>query len=64
MEKKKIKILCFGDSNTWGYVPLSGERYSSDVRWTGVLQEELGQGYLVVEDGVNGRSTDVDDPRP
>jgi len=64
MNKNKIKILCYGDSNTWGYVPLLSERYSSDVRWTGVLQNELGQDYLIIEDGLNGRTTDVDDPRP
>lgn len=64
MNSKQIKILCYGDSNTWGYVPLSGERYPSDVRWAGVLQNELGQDFLIIEDGLNGRSTDVDDPRP
>jgi len=64
MNKKKIEILCYGDSNTWGYVPLSGDRYPKDVRWTGVLQNELGEDCLIIEDGVKGRSTDIDDPRP
>ena len=31
-------ILCFGDSNTWGYDPVTGSRYAYDVRWTGRLQ--------------------------
>ncbi len=33
------RILCLGDSNTWGYDPRSylGSRYPADVRWTGLL---------------------------
>jgi hypothetical protein len=33
-------ILCYGDSNTWGYIPSSGavKRYSREIRWTGRLQ--------------------------
>ena len=50
-------ILCFGDSNTWGYSPLDGSRYSHDVRWTGVLQRLLGSDYRVIEEGLNGRTT-------
>ncbi len=49
-------ILCFGDSNTWGYVPLAAHRYPIDVRWTGVLQDELGEGFRVIEEGLNGRT--------
>jgi lysophospholipase L1-like esterase len=49
-------ILCFGDSNTWGYSPLDGARYSHDVRWTGVLQKSLGSDYRVIEEGLNGRT--------
>lgn len=26
-------ILCFGDSNTWGYDPVTKERYPSEMRW-------------------------------
>jgi len=55
-------ILCYGDSNTWGYNPESGERFAADVRWTGVLREELGDGYNVIEEGLNGRTTVWDDP--
>lgn len=50
-------ILCFGDSNTYGYIPGSGERYPRDVRWPGRLQKLLGEGYYVVEEGLNGRTT-------
>lgn len=53
----KKRILCFGDSNTWGYIPGSGERYTEEVRWTGVLAAELGSSYCVVEEGLSGRTT-------
>jgi lysophospholipase L1-like esterase len=56
------EILCFGDSNTWGYVPGKGERFPRDVRWPGVLRRELGDGVLVLEEGQNGRTTVWDDP--
>jgi len=49
-------VLCFGDSNTWGYSPLDGSRHPHDVRWTGVLQRLLGSDYLVIEEGLNGRT--------
>ena len=55
-------ILCYGDSNTWGYEPATKERYSRAERWTGILQRELGADYYVVEEGLNGRTTVWDDP--
>ncbi len=54
-------IVCYGDSNTWGYDPVSQTRFPSDVRWTGVLSASLGAGYKVIEEGLNGRTTNVDD---
>ncbi len=51
-----VTLLCFGDSNTWGYNPATWERYPLDIRWTGVLQNELGESYRVIEDGQNGRT--------
>lgn len=56
------QILCYGDSNTWGYVPVSGERYPRPVRWTGVMAERLGPGFHVIEEGQSGRTTVWDDP--
>jgi len=56
------QILCFGDSNTWGYAPVSAERYPHDVRWTGVMAAQLGNRFNVVEEGQNGRTTVWDDP--
>lgn len=55
-------ILCYGDSNTWGYDPATGERFPRDVRWPGVLRQTLGEGYWVVEEGLGGRTTVWDDP--
>ena len=55
-------ILCYGDSNTWGYIPGSGERYAPHIRWPGVLQQALGSGYKIIEEGLNGRTTVWDDP--
>ena len=55
-------ILCYGDSNTWGYDPVSGDRHSYSDRWTTVMQEELGGEYLVIPEGLNGRTTVWEDP--
>jgi lysophospholipase L1-like esterase len=55
-------ILCYGDSNTWGYNPATGERFSRDERWPGVLRQELGEGYEIIEEGLCGRTTVWDDP--
>lgn len=61
---KAKRILCYGDSNVWGHVVHPGrERFPSDVRWTGVLQNLLGDGYEVIEEGMCGRTTDIDDPK-
>jgi len=56
------RVLCFGDSNTWGYDPASGGRFPREVRWTGVLARSLGPGFEVIEEGLNGRTTVRDDP--
>lgn len=56
------RVLCFGDSLTWGYDPASRQRFSPANRWTGVLQSRLGAGWVVIEEGQNGRTIAVDDP--
>ena len=58
---KMKNILCFGDSNTWGYSPQDGTRFSPEVRWTGVLQKSLGNGYHIIEEGLNGRTTFINE---
>src|ERR671917_870887 len=55
-------VLCYGDSNTWGYDPATRERFPPHVRWTGVLATLLGAEYRVIEEGLNGRTTRWDDP--
>ncbi len=54
-------ILCYGDSNTYGYNPSNGLRYPKNIRWTGLLQEMLGSDFVVIEEGCNGRTTVFDD---
>lgn len=59
-------ILAYGDSNTWGAVPMSGpgdiRRYPREIRWPGVLQARLGAAVEVREAGHNGRTTCLPDP--
>lgn len=56
------EVLCFGDSNTWGWNAESKTRFGRDVRWPCVLQEELGGEYAVTAEGLNCRTTVWDDP--
>jgi lysophospholipase L1-like esterase len=55
-------VLCYGDSNTWGYRADNAERFDRDIRWTGVMSAILGDGFAVIEEGLNGRTTVLDDP--
>lgn len=55
-------VLCYGDSNTYGFNPLNAMRYPENVRWTGRLAALLGEEYRVIEEGCNGRTTVFDDP--
>ena len=54
---KKPTILCFGDSNTYGYNSANCGRFPKYIRWPGVLQMRLGDEYCVIEEGLNGRTT-------
>ena len=56
------RIMCFGDSNTWGFNPEDRSRFDSNTRWTCVMHKALGEGFELVEEGMNGRSTVWDDP--
>ena len=63
----KKHILCFGDSNTHGYCAdpadcFGGIRFTEDQRWPRLLQKALGEDYLVIEEGLSGRTTCFDDP--
>ena len=52
-----MKVLCIGDSNTYGYDPRSyfGSRYPAEVRWTGRLE-----GHEVINCGMNGLAVPYD----
>lgn len=55
-------ILCFGDSNTWGYNPNTKERYPWGIRWTSKLAQKLsGSDVNVIEQGLCGRTTIFED---
>lgn len=56
------RVLCFGDSNTWGFQPGLSTRYPESIRWTGKLAYELGPSVTVLEAGLNARTTVFDDP--
>ena len=58
----KKRILCFGDSNTWGARADGNGRFDENTRWTAHLQALLGSDYVVVEEGHGGRTTVWDDP--
>lgn len=53
-------ILAFGDSNTWGLIPGTRERYPWEIRWTGVLQDKC-RSVRVIEEGLCGRTTIFED---
>lgn len=64
-------ILCYGDSNLRGFIPGTFDektglsaRYIKSKRWTGILQNKLGEKYNVVEEGINGRTTTLDEIIP
>lgn len=65
IDKDALRILCYGDSNTWGWIPskMGQERFDVSKRWTGVLQEKLGKEYEIIEEGLGGRNTVSDDDR-
>lgn len=64
----KKHIVCLGDSNTHGYCadPTDcadgGDRFNESERWTRVLEKLLGEEYLVLEEGLSGRTTVFPDP--
>lgn len=62
-------ILCFGDSNTWGYDYTTydpelgaGQRLPFGERWPGIVQNLLGGEYRIIEDALNARTNMVEDP--
>lgn len=66
MPAKKRNVMCFGDSLTWGWIPvIEGSptfRYAYEDRWTGAMAAELGADFHIVEEGLSARTTSLDDP--
>lgn len=68
-EKKEQKgarqmktVLCFGDSNTYGYNPRDGKRFPPKIRWTGVLQNLVNKDQVeIIEEGLVGRTSVFED---
>ncbi|RCX08748.1 SGNH/GDSL hydrolase family protein [Marinomonas foliarum] len=62
----KKSILCYGDSLTWGWIPVEEGaptcRYPYEQRWTGVMGGLLGSDFHVIEEGLSARTTSLDDP--
>lgn len=50
-----MKVICFGDSNTFGYDPRSyfGGRYDADSRWVDILATQ--KDWTISNMGQNGR---------
>ena len=50
-----MKVICFGDSNTYGYENLTyiGGRYDADSRWVDLLAQKTG--WNILNEGLNGR---------
>ena len=55
-------ILCFGDSNTHGYDSSVQGRFDENTRWPCLLDRYLGEGFRVIEEGLSGRTTVIEDP--
>ena len=60
------RILCYGDSNTFGTGPMAtladDPIHPKQVRWAGVMEADLGDGFDIVVEGLPGRTTVFDDP--
>ena len=63
---QKRRILVFGDSNSWGWIPRPDmeptTRYDAATRWPRVLAARLGDSIEILEEALSGRTTDLDDP--
>ena len=56
------KVLCFGDSNTFGFIPEKCARYDKDTRWSGLLKTLCNGKFLIAEAGCNNRTAFEDNP--
>lgn len=58
---KQYQILCYGDSNTWGFRCKDATRFPGNIRWTGRLSEMLGPEFHIIEEGLCGRTSGFPD---
>lgn len=56
------QILIYGDSLVFGKQSGANVRLASNVRFTGVLQDLLGDGFEVIEEGLRGRMLSGENP--
>lgn len=56
-------VICYGDSNTFGFNPKDGSRFDENTRWTSVLQKNLGTEYKVINEGMCDRTGFVNNPK-
>lgn len=56
------RIICYGDSNTYGYDTDTNGRFSESIRYPGALQKLAGAEYTIIEEGLSGRTTCFNDP--
>ena len=65
-EQAPRNVLVFGDSITWGWVPMDPitptSRHAQEDRWPEIMGATLGEGYNIVTEGLSGRTTNIDDP--
>lgn len=57
------KIICYGDSNTFGYNPKDNSQFDENTRWTSLLQKNLGSEYEVKNEGMCDRTGFVNNPK-
>lgn len=58
---QKRRVLCYGDSNTWGYCAENDGRFPDELLWPRQLSALLGEEYLVIDEGLCGRTTVFED---
>ena len=57
------KIICYGDSNTFGYNPINNSRFDEGIYWTSILQSNLGFNYELINEGMCDRTGFADNPK-
>ena len=57
------KIICYGDSNTFGFNPKDGSRFDENTRWPAILQKNTETEYEVINEGMCDRTGFVNNPK-